>query len=501
MNKELVINTTAQETRIALLEDERVAELYIERGREHSLVGNIYLGKVLRVMPGMQAAFVDIGLEKAAFLHVADLRTEMEELAKLFDEAPSANAAGEEDTASWSSIEDLLVEDQDLLVEVAKEPLGTKGARITSYITLPGRHLVFMPTVNHVGVSRRIENEQERERLRALATELRRPGGGFIVRTAAEGKGLEELAADAAYLTAIWDNIQRERKQKKSPCLLHPDLDITCRVLRDVLTEDVNRLIVDSEEELEKINQFLHTFMPKLEIATKLYSDAEPIFDAFGIEDEITRALSRKVWLKSGGYITIEQTEALTAIDVNTGRFVGGHNLEDTIFRTNREAAREIAFQLRLRNIGGLIVIDFIDMEESSHREEIHTELEEALRNDRSKTNVLKISELGLVEMTRKRVRENLGHILCAPCRHCEGQGSVKSCPTLAYEILRELENRMRRKDGGAITVAAPPEVALFLTEREHEGIETLEQRYHRKITVIARRDDSMDSCYEICGA
>ena len=384
MTKELVINTTSHETRVALLEAGHIAELYIERSRERGIVGNIYQGKVIRVLPGMQAAFVDIGLEKAAFLYVADVLDEMEAVEQ-FVEGASQHAKPSEggDEEQLPPIEDLLQEGQEILVQVAKEPIGTKGARITSHISLPGRHLVYMPTVDHVGISRRIENEEEKTRLRELVEAIRPPGTGFIVRTAAEGKSEEDLRADMEFLVGLWREVARRRENRGAPALIHSDLDVTSKVLRDILTEDVARIVVDSREEYDKIVRFFGTFMPKLKYAIELHEVDEPIFDAFGLEVEIARALGRKVWLKSGGYIIIEQTEALTAIDVNTGRFVGKHNLEDTILKTNLEAVKEIAYQLRLRNIGGLIIIDFIDMEKEAHREKVHSALEEALKSDK----------------------------------------------------------------------------------------------------------------------
>jgi len=500
MTKELVVSSTSNETRVALLENGHIAELYIERGHEKGIVGNIYLGKVIRVLPGMQAAFVDIGLEKAAFLYVADVRSEIEALEAFIDEGHrkvGEEAEVESPPHPLPPIEDLLQEGQELLVEVAKEPIGTKGARITSYITLPGRHLVYMPTVDHIGISRRIENEEEKERLRQLIENFRRPGTGFIVRTAAEGKGEEDLRNDVDYLVGLWKDIQQRKEKKGSPALIHSDLDVTSRVLRDILTEDVERLIVDSGEEFNKINNFIRRFMPKLGVTVELYQGKEPIFDAFGLEIEIARALGRKVWLKSGGYITVEQTEALTAIDVNTGRYVGKHNLEDTIFKTNLEAVKEIAFQLRLRNIGGLIIIDFIDMEKEIHREKVHSALEEALQDDKSKTNILKISELGLVEMTRKRVRESIGRTLCESCPYCEGKGYVKSRPTMAYEILRELEREMQDLDNQNLTLVVHPDIAAFLYDEEHDGIENLELRYNKQITIKARQGFHLEQ-YEI---
>jgi len=490
MTKELVINTTSHETRVALLENGHIAELYIERSRERGVVGNIYKGKVIRVLPGMQAAFVDIGMEKAAFLYVADVLDEMEAVEQFVEgnsqHAKPAEGSGEEHPP-LPPIEDLLQEGQEILVQVAKEPIGTKGARITSHISLPGRHLVYMPTVDHVGISRRIELDEEKDRLRQIVEQIRPAGTGFIVRTAAEGKSEEDLRADMQFLVGLWQDIARRRENKRAPSLIHSDLDVTSKVLRDILTEDVDRIVVDTQEEYDKIVRFIGTFMPRLKYVIEFYDDDEPIFDAFGLEVEISRALGRKVWLKSGGYIIIEQTEALTAIDVNTGRFVGKHNLEDTILKTNLEAVKEIAFQLRLRNIGGLIIIDFIDMEKEAHREKVHSALEEALRNDKSKTNILKISELGLVEMTRKRVRESIGRTLCEPCPYCDGKGYVKSRTSMVYEIFRELRREIGDMPGYRITLLVHPDIAALLYDVERNGIEELERQYEKQIAINAR--------------
>ncbi len=490
MTKELVINTTSHETRVALLENGHIAELYIERNRERGIVGNIYLGRVIRVLPGMQAAFVDIGLEKAAFLYVADVLDEMEAVEQFIEGGlahPGPSGESGDERPPLPPIEDLLQEGQEILVQIAKEPIGTKGARITSHISLPGRHLVFMPTVDHVGISRRIENEEEKTRLRDLVEEIKPKGTGFIVRTAAEGKTEEDLRADMEFLVGLWQDIVRRKENKRATCLIHSDLDVTSKVLRDILSEDVDRIVVDTQNEHDKIVRFIGTFMPKLKYSIEMYNDDEPIFDAFGLEVEIARALGRKVWLKSGGYIIIEQTEALTAIDVNTGRFVGKHNLEDTILKTNLEAVKEIAFQLRLRNIGGLIIIDFIDMERELHREKVHSALEETLKNDKAKTNILKISELGLVEMTRKRVRESIGRTLCEGCPYCEGKGYVKSRTTMVYEIFRELRREIRDMPGYRLTLLVHPDIAALLYDEERHGIEELESRFEKQIAITTR--------------
>ncbi len=487
MTRELVINTTSHETRVALLEGGHIAELYIEREREMGIVGNIYKGRVIRVLPGMQAAFVDIGLEKAAFLYVADVLDEMNEVARHIEGDSSGTDQTEVEEPPLPPIEDLLKEGQESLVQISKEPISTKGARITSYISLPGRHLVYMPTVDHVGISRRIESEGERERLRELVEGMKPEGSGFIVRTVSEGKSEADLKADMEFLVELWKEISIGIDERTAPALIHSDLDVTSKVLRDILTEDVRRIIVDSQDEYNKIVRFIRTFMPRLNYCIELYDGDEPIFDAFGLEVEISRALGKKVWLKSGGSIIIEQTEALTAIDVNTGRYVGKHNLEDTILKTNLEAVKEIAFQWRLRNIGGLIIVDFIDMEKEAHREKVHAAFEEVLKNDKNKTNILKISELGLVEMTRKRVRESIGRSLCEPCPYCEGKGYVKGKLTVIYEILRELQRELKDLPAGRVTLLAHPDIAGLLIDEERAGIDELEQTFERSIVINSR--------------
>jgi ribonuclease G len=490
MANELVINTTPHETRIALIENGTIAELYIERSRVKGIVGNIYRGKVIRVLPGMQAAFVDIGLEKAAFLYVADVFEAIEDYESFMDGADKKEGQLDEDGQAINPmhpIEELLQEGQEILVQVSKEPISTKGARITAHISLPGRHLVYMPTVDHVGVSRRIENEEERERLKEIVERIKPNSGGFIIRTVSEGKSEEDLLTDMQYLTMLWEEVVKKNEKAHAPFLIHSDLDVTQKVVRDILTEDVDRIVVDSKPEYDKIIQFISTFMPKIKYSIELYEENEPIFDHFGLEVEISRALGRKVWLKSGGYIIIEQTEALTAIDVNTGRYVGKHNLEDTILKTNLEAVKEIAYQLRLRNIGGIIIIDFIDMEKEVNREKVFTALEEALKADKSKTNILKMSDLGLLEMTRKRVRESIGRLMCEPCPYCEGLGYVKSKTTVCQEIFRELRREMLGLRGTKVMLTVHPQVADLLYDEERRGLEDLEKRFKKRITVRAK--------------
>lgn len=499
MSAELIINANSYETRVALVENGQVAELYVERNSDRGIGSNIYKGRVVRVLPGMQAAFVDVGLEKAAFLYVNDVHHTVDEIEQAFlqtcedaDEkesqiVPEPLPEGMQEVHRSDSdipIEDRLQEGQEILVQVAKEPLGHKGARITTHITLPGRHLVLMPMMEHVGVSRRIDNEKERKRLRELMCAIQPPHCGFIVRTVAEGAEPEKMQAEMEFLLKLWQNIQRRAEHAPVPSLVYQELDITLRAVRDLFTKEVDRLVIDSEPEHLKIVNFIETFMPSLQSAVELYKGDEPIFDAYSIEMEIQRALSKKIWLKSGGYIVIEMAEALTAIDVNTGRYVGKRNLEETILKTNLEAVKEIAYQLRLRNIGGIIIIDFIDMEKESNREKVGNALKEALRKDKSKTNILPMSELGLIEMTRKRIRESIGRVLCEPCFYCEGEGYLKSRQTVCYEILRELERESQELFGLNVMVMAHPEVAARFCDEERVALESLEERLHARILV-----------------
>ncbi len=472
MSNALVINSTLTETRVALIENDAVVELYIERKKDRGIVSNIYKGKVVRVLPGMQAAFVDIGLGKAAFLYVTDVYDDFDEFDMIMKAnsvngdnipIPIENEAVAEKPHLAVQIEDVLREGQEILVQVSKEPIGTKGARITSHISLPGRYLVYLPTVNHIGISRRIEDEGERQRLKEIVQEIRAPGAGYIIRTVSDGETEEELKADMGFLHKMWSSIQLKRESASATCILHNDLNITLRVIRDLFTKDIDRVVIDNEEEYKNVLEFVDAFMPSLQSYVEYYDKDEPIFDAYGIEVEIARALGRKVWLKSGGYITIEVTEALVAIDVNTGKYVGKGKLEDTILKTNLEAVKEIAYQLRLRNIGGIIIIDFIDMEKEINKEKVFQALSEALRKDRTKTNILKISELGLVEMTRKRVRENITRILCEPCFYCEGKGYLKSNMTICYEIIREIKRDISGIKLNRILVNAHPDIADLL--------------------------------------
>ena len=510
MSNELIFNVTLGETRIARLEGGVVTELYIERTKEQGVVGNIYKGKVVRVLPGMQAAFVEIGLERTAFLHAADVVEEMTRFeADLEDEEISEEISedAEEEVAATPStpetaekkapakpakkrfrkrqnIEDLLKEGNEIIVQVEKEPIGTKGARLTSHVSLPGRYLVYMPTINHIGISRRMGDDKERKRLRKLVEEFRPKGSGFIIRTACVGISDEEIKADMQYLIRTWEEIEAKAKNAKPPALIHAELDAVLKAVRDLFTSDIHRLVVDNKESFERIQGFVKTFMPGLPNTIELYDRTEPTFDHFGIEIEITRALGQKVWLKSGGYIIIEQTEALTAIDVNTGRFVGRRNVEDTILKTNLEAVKEIVYQLRLRNIGGIIILDFIDMENFGNRQKVYNSLKEALKADRARTTITKISDLGLVEMTRKRTREDIRRQLTDPCPYCEGRGYSKSTTTVSYEIFREIRREAPQIKGKQIQVCAHPQVANLLYDEERKWLEELEQTFQKRIVV-----------------
>lgn len=508
MSNELIINARHHETRVALVENGLVAELHIERKTGQELMGNIYRGRVARVLPGMQAAFVDIGLERTAFLYVADVHKDVLGLERIMlkelenQEQDDDLEGNEKAPAPFEriefQIEELLHEGQDIMVQVAKEPLGTKGARITSHISLPGRHLVFMPTVNHIGISRRIEDKEERERLKALIDEIRPGNFGFIARTVSEGDSKEKLKSEMNFLVKLWGSITERMDKANEPGILHRDLNISLRAVRDLFTREVDRLIIDSRDEYNNILSFIDTFAPSLRYSVELYEDPEPIFDAYGIDLEISRALGTKIWLKSGGYIVIEMTEALTSIDVNTGSYVGKRNLEETILKTNLEAVKEIAYQLRFRNIGGLIVIDFIDMEKKANRERIFTVLRDALNADRSKTNILPMSDLGLIEMTRKRTRENLNRMLSEPCFYCEGKGTLKSKRTICYEIFRDLEREcFGMADDAPVHVLVNPEIENVMREEEQDSAMDLEKRINRRIIVAAKKAFHIEQ-YEI---
>jgi ribonuclease G len=499
----IVINADGPETRVAVIENGMLAELYIERKRGRGVAGNVYKGRVVRVLPGMQAAFVDIGIEKAAFLYVGDVRGAPDDYQRLFALDEDERSGNEEDEderqerSRGAQIQDLLKEGQEILVQVAKEPMGTKGARITSYVSLPGRHLVFMPTVDHIGISRRIQSDKERKRLRDIVESMRPKGAGFIVRTVAEGVPEADLRADMDFLIKLWNETLRRAEKARAPAPLYSDLDLLLRTVRDLFTEDVDALILDSRPEYERAAKFVNAFMPQFATKVQLYEGPEPIFDGYGIEIEIDRALERKVWLKSGGYLIIDQGEALTAIDVNTGRFVGKRNLEETITKTNLEACKEVAEQLRLRNLGGIIVVDFIDMDREVNREKVSRAFHESLRKDKARINVTKISDMGLVEMTRKRTRESLGRMLTEPCFYCEGKGYLKSKATICYELLREVKRQAWTFRDEALTVTAHPEIANLLMTTEHHFVEALEKKFQKRIVVRPKERFHLEQ-YEI---
>lgn len=484
MNNEIIINVSREEIRVALLENGQVVELYIDRKKEEGIVGNIYKGRVAKVLPGMQASFIDIGLEKAAFLYATDVSNTMEEYVRFMDEDIEFTDGKRKRTAT--PIEDLLQEGQEIFVQVSKEPIGMKGARVTSYLTLPGRYLVFMPSVDHIGVSRRIKDEDERKRLREIISKLKRPGSGYIVRTVSEGKPEEEFSSDMKFLEILWQNIEKKKERQSAPCLIHSDLDIIFRVVRDLFTSEIKRLVIDSQEEYLKVKDFVETYLPSLSDRIELYDKEEPIFDLYGIEIEIEKALKRKIWLKSGGYIVIDEVEALTAIDVNTGRYVGKKSLEETILKTNLEAAKEIAYQLRLRNIGGIIIVDFIDMEKEENRKRVYTTFQEALAEDKARINIFQISPLGLIEMTRKRVRRSLSRCLCYPCPYCEGDSYIKSPLTICYEIFNEIRRNYNTSLEKKVIVVAHSAVADLLYDEERQEMETLEKEIQKKIIIRA---------------
>jgi ribonuclease G len=488
MSQELVINSTAYESRIAVLDEGQVVELWVERQRQRTVVGNIYKGRVTKVLPGMQSAFVDIGLERDAFLYVSDVVEELEEYEAEHDEDIHFDEAAPRPEAS---IADLLREGQEVVVQVAKDSIAGKGARITTHVTLPGRFLVFMPTVNHVGVSRRIEDEAERTRLKEILVGMRNGNhAGFIVRTAGGGREAAEFEADRAYLTALWNEIRHRAERASAPKALHHDLDLVLRTIRDVLSPDFKTVWVDSVEQYERIVEFLDKIQPALVPRVRLYRREEPIFDEFGIEPEIERALKSKVWLRSGGYIVINQTEALVAIDVNTGKYVGKKNLEETVFRTNLEAVREIVRQIRLRDLGGIIVVDFIDMEEATNRDQVYEALQSEIRKDRSKTKILQISEFGLIEMTRKRVRQSLERSLTQPCPYCGGSGRVKSNLTVMMELWRELMKLRDLQDGQEVIVRVNPDVYSILRDDEDGMFSEVEETL--SIHLVLKPDENL---------
>lgn len=485
MSAEILINVRPQETRVAYVEGGVLTDFKIEKRTSPTMVGSIYRGKVIRVLPGMQAAFVDIGLEKAAFLYVGDIREDFEEgLADPDKEEPLV--LGDEPEPQDSNkvpIQDLISEGQNILVQVAKDPIGTKGARLTTHISLPGRFVVYLPTVRHLGISRRIDNEEERERLKCVVHKLN-PTGGVIVRTAGEGATEDSLRNDIEYLDRLSKEVFKNYEKKKGTGLIHQEIDVELRALRDLMSEDVAAVWVDDAEVHRKVSRFVSQLMPKYKQNIILYEEPKPLFDLYDIDLEISRSMDRKIWLKSGGYIVIDEAEALVVIDVNTGKYVGKRDLEDTILKTNLEAVKEIAHQLRIRNCGGIIIIDFIDMEKESHREKVLSVLGEELQKDRARTNVVSMSTLGLVEMTRKRIRPSLIKTLCEPCSYCEGKGYNKTKSTIANEIFRELERDIPLLENKKtnIVVHCHGEVVDWVYEVEGETLNFIETKLGRSV-------------------
>jgi ribonuclease G len=549
MNKEMIISSTSHETRVAILEEDQVVEVFIEREHSRGVVGNIYKGRVSKVLPGMQSAFVDLGLERDAFLYVSDVISPTEDALEdedeplttpaevptdvaveaadagdaeagvdaapvdeadseaAPDESPGAALAaaapdaasrvngrsdrrGRERTAPTARIEDLLHEGQEVVVQVVKEPLGTKGARITSHLSLPGRFLVYMPTVDHIGVSRKIESRDERRRLRTIVQRFREQTslpGGVIIRTAASNRSEEDILTDLTYFQQIWTEIQRRRETERTPAVLFREESLVTKLLRDLLTEQFQAIRIDDDTEYGRIVAFVQRVMPNMLARVRRYTKDYPIFDEYGVQGEIDKALRSKVWLKSGGYIVINQTEALVAIDVNTGRYVGKKSagrLEDTIVKTNLEAVREIVRQVRLRDLGGIIVLDFIDMEEKKNRQKVAQAVEQELRKDRAPSKAVQVSDFGLIIITRKRVKSSLERQLTEPCPYCSGTGTIKTSATICYDILTEVRKVSHELDGYSLVLRVNPEIARALKDESRSVLRELETTVGRSVTV-----------------
>ena len=518
MSKEMIISSSAHETRVAILEDDQVAEIFIERERSRGVVGNVYKGRVSKVLPGMQSAFVDLGLERDGFLYVTDVVASLEELDRFETEdedvsaAPSGQAGGnggssagqrrdrpsshggrrdrEREKGPEPKIEELLKEGQEIIVQVAKEPLGTKGARLTSHATMPGRFLVFMPTVDHVGVSRKIESREERSRLRGIVREFREQTGftgGLIIRTAAAGRPKEDIVSDLSYFHKVWTEIRQKAETSRAPAVVYQEQSLVAKLLRDLLTDDYSAIRIDNDLEFRRVVELIERIMPALAGKVKLYEKEYPIFEEYGVQAEIDRALRSKVWLKSGGSIVINQTEALVAIDVNTGRYVGkktAGRLEDTILKTNLEAVKEIVRQIRLRDLGGIIVLDFIDMEEKKNRQKVFQTVEQELRKDRSPSKALQVSDFGLVIITRKRVKQSLERTLTEPCPYCAGAAVIKSSATICYEILSEVKKISADLNGQSLILRVNPDIARALRDEERAVFKDLKQSLGRDIAL-----------------
>jgi ribonuclease G len=511
MNKEMIISSNGHETRVAILEDDLVAEIFVERERNRGVAGNVYKGRVSKVLPGMQSAFVDIGLERDGFLYVSDVvspsdlfddeeeEDEGEKTSAKRGRSDSSNDSGSSrpavkndgrDKSQDVRIEDLLKEGQEILVQVAKEPLGTKGARLTSHVTLPGRFLVFMPTVDHIGISRKIASREERGRLRGIVRDFRDQhsfSGGVIIRTAAEERSKEDILADLQYFHRIWIDMRQKMETHRAPAAVYREPSLVAKLLRDLLTDDYTAIRIDHSQEHQRIVEFVERIMPSLSSRVKLYDKDYPIFEEYGVQSELDKALRSKVWLKSGGSIVINQTEALVAIDVNTGRYVGkktAGRLEDTILKTNLEAVKEIVRQIRLRDLGGIIVLDFIDMEEKKNRQKVFQAVEQELRKDRAPSKPLQVSDFGLVIITRKRVKQSLERVLTEPCPYCSGAGTIKSSSTICYEILSEVKKVGSDMDGPGVLLRVNPDIARALKEEERNVLKDLRHMLGKDVIV-----------------
>ncbi|PYM71499.1 MAG: Rne/Rng family ribonuclease [Candidatus Rokuibacteriota bacterium] len=481
VKQKIVINADSYETRIAILEDDELAELLVERADQRRHVGDIYKGRVNAVLPGMQAAFVDLGLPKTGFLHASDLAESLSDLEDISELEENGDRSRRRRAAA-PKIEEHLKKGQEILVQITKESIGTKGPRVTQQVSLPGRFCVLMPGVEHVGVSRRIEERAERQRIKAIIGDLKPKGVGLIARTAGEGKGDPDFAADVKHLNKLWQRIDRKASAVRAPALVHRELEMTAGLIRDLFTDDVDEVLIDDKDSFAEIQAYLKAVSPELRDRVKLFKDREPIFDAFAIEPQIEKTFERKVWLKKGGYICIDHAEALVAIDVNTGRFTGKKNQEETIFRTNMEAAREVPRQLRLRDIGGIIVVDFIDMEVEANKRAVLEELRKELRKDRARTKAFAVSDLGLIEMTRQRERSSLLHYYTEDCPHCGGLGKVPSPETMLVKLERLMRRVRAMGTEKRITVKVAPEIALYFVEQEGRRFAELEKRFRLQV-------------------
>lgn len=476
MVNEIIVDIGLEESRVALLEDKELVEIYVERPHHERLVGNIYRGRVSSVLPGMQAAFIDIGYEKNAFLYVGDaiVQKEFVEEDEVYQDFKGYN------------IEELLRPGQEITVQVIKEPIGTKGPRVTTHITLPGRQLVLLPNADYVGISRRIEEENERSRLKKMAEKLKPKGMGLIVRTAYEGRNSEDFSNDLNFLLKLWEKIKQKEKGGPTPRCIHKDLSLIYRAVRDMFTWSTDKFIINDRQEYAKVLELVEMISPAMKLRVEYFSKNIDLFEYYQIEPKISKALARKIWLKCGGYIVIDLTEALTVIDVNTGKYVGGSNLEETVLKTNIEAAKEIAKQLRLRDIGGIIVIDFIDMKEYSHQQAVLDTLKQALRKDRTKTTVVGMTGLGLIEMTRKKVRQVLSSVMLSECPYCDGTGKILSPESIARNVEKEINRYFTQTIANAIQVEVHPSVAVILTGVDGQSLQRMEKTFNKRILVKA---------------